>query len=264
MSDTDSDDSHRSKPNYPIGSVDKALRLLRSFANHSAVRVADVSKELDVARSTAHRLLEMLQHHEFVQQDPVSRAYVAGPALLKIGLAAVRKFDVRSLARPVIEDLVTQVQETAHLVVLSGNDMLIVDAVESPRLLRIGSRLGGSVPAHAAAGGRALLANLPVARVEELYPKERLQPVTEQTMTSRKELMCALEAIRSCGYAISVGEVEPEVATVAAAIRTCSGRTTPAAITISVPRSRVQEEDLPRLGQAAVEAADRIAALLDH
>lgn len=260
-SDTHQD---RTQPNYPIGSVDKALRLLRSFSDRSAVRVADVSKDLGVARSTAHRLLEMLQHHEFVQQDPVSRAYIAGPALLKIGLSAVRNLDLRALARPIIDELVAEIQETAHLVILSGRDMLIIDAAESPRLLRIGSRLGGTVPAHAAAGGRALLATLSVARVEELYPTERLTALTANTLTSRKELLCELEQVRARGYAVSVAEVEPDVTTVAAAIPACGGRTMPAAITISVPRSRVGQDDLPRLGQAAVAAAGRIAALLDR
>lgn len=253
----------RTTPNYPIGSVDKALRLLRSFSERSAIRVADASKDLGVARSTAHRLLEMLQHHEFVQQDPVSRTYVAGPALLKIGLSAVRNLDLRALARPIIDELVSEIQETSHLVILSGCDMLIVDAVESPRMLRIGSRLGGTVPAHAAAGGRALLATLPVALVEELYPTEKLAAVTPYTQTSRKELLCELEQIRLRGYAVSVAEVEPDVSTVAAAIPACGRQITPAAITISVPRTRVGEDDLQRLGQAAVAAACRVARTLE-
>lgn len=251
----------QTKPNYPIASVDKALRLLRSFTDRGAIRVAEASRELDVARSTAHRLLEMLQHHEFVQQDPVSRAYVPGPALLKIGLSVVRNLDVRGVARPVIEELVEEVQESAHLVILSGRDMLIIDAVESPRMLRIGSRLGGTIPAHAAAGGRALLATLPDERIKELYPVEELKAVTPDTLTSRKDLLSELEQIRACGYAVSVAEVEPDVSTVAATIPG-SGRTTPAAITISMPRSRVKRDDLPRLGQAAISAALRVADLM--
>jgi DNA-binding IclR family transcriptional regulator len=251
----------QTKPNYPIASVDKALRLLLSFTDRGVIRVAEASRDLEVARSTAHRLLEMLQHHEFVQQDPASRAYVPGPALLKIGLSVVRNLDVRAVARPVIEKLVEDVQESAHLVMLSGRDMLIIDAVESPRMLRIGSRLGGTIPAHAAAGGRALLATLPDERVRELYPTESLKPITPDTLTSRKELLNELEQIRASGYAISVAEVEPDVSTVAAAIRG-TGRTAPAAITISVPRSRVQREDLPRLGEAAVAAAQRVADLM--
>ena len=73
------------KPAYPISSVDSALRLLLLVGEQGMLRVADASRALGVGRSTAHRLLSMLQYHGFVQQDPVSRAYLAGPSLFGIG-----------------------------------------------------------------------------------------------------------------------------------------------------------------------------------
>ena len=77
-------------PAYPIESVDNALQLLLLFREQSTLRVADASRTLGVAPSTAHRLISMLQYHGFVQQDPRSKAYRAGTALAQIGLAVVR------------------------------------------------------------------------------------------------------------------------------------------------------------------------------
>ena len=92
-------------PPYPIGSVDNALRLLAMLRTRSAITVSEAAAELGVARSTAHRLLGMLRHHGFVRQDPDSRAYLPGRALLEIGLSVVERLDVRVAARPVLEAL---------------------------------------------------------------------------------------------------------------------------------------------------------------
>ena len=68
-------------PMYPIESVDNALQLLLLFREQSSLRVADASRTLGVAPSTAHRLISMLQYHGFVTQDPRTKAYRAGAAL---------------------------------------------------------------------------------------------------------------------------------------------------------------------------------------
>ncbi|MGW6459084.1 IclR family transcriptional regulator [Streptomyces sp. NPDC055078] len=248
-------------PNYPIGSVDKALRLLCVVAEERAIRVADASRRIGVARSTAHRLLEMLQLHGFAQQDPQTRAYVPGPRLLGIGAAALHNLDIRAIARPVLEALVEEVQESAHLVILAGSDMLIIDAVESARALRVSSRVGVRVPGYAAAGGRAVLAEMPEDRVMSMFPREELDVITPDTLTSRAGLIQILGEVRERGFAVCIGEVEPDVATVAAAIPD-GDRMTPAAITVSVPRFRFTEDDLTRLGHAAVRAAQRCAAVV--
>src|SRR5262249_34046076 len=94
------------------------------FREQARVRLSDASEHLGVAHSTAHRLLAMLTYHGFVRQEQDSRAYGARPALVEIGLAAVRQLDIRLLARPVLEDLAATFAETAHLPTLDrpGSD----------------------------------------------------------------------------------------------------------------------------------------------
>ena len=88
-------DSTDAKPTYPISSVDNALRLLLLFRDHQELRLSDVSSEIGVSPSTAHRLLQMLVHHDFVHQRGERGTYTAGPALLEIGYGAVRSLDLR-------------------------------------------------------------------------------------------------------------------------------------------------------------------------
>src|SRR6266487_3789952 len=93
------------KPNYPIESVDNALKLLLLFREQKSISVSEASKLMDVAPSTAHRLLSMLQYHGFVSQDPSTRTYVAGPALIDVGLSLLREWKFGGLAGPLLENL---------------------------------------------------------------------------------------------------------------------------------------------------------------
>jgi DNA-binding IclR family transcriptional regulator len=107
----------------------------------------------------------MLAYHGFVRQERDSRAYVAGPALVEIGLAAIRQTDIRLHARLVLEDLAARFAETAHLAVLEGATVRYLDAVESSGALRVAARTGAALPANCAASGKAMLAALPEPEV---------------------------------------------------------------------------------------------------
>ena len=72
-------------PRYPVEAVANALQLLLEFRERPSIGVAETSRLLGVARSTAHRLLAMLAHYEFVVQNEHTRAYHAGPALVALG-----------------------------------------------------------------------------------------------------------------------------------------------------------------------------------
>src|SRR3954452_20813000 len=148
-------------PEAPVTtSVDNALRLLQLIGERQALRVAEAADLLGVARSTAHRLLTALRRRGFVMQDRPNGAYRPGPALVEIGLAAVSRIDIRRVARPVLEELREQTQETASLAVLEGTTIRFVDCAESPRSVRVGNRTGLIRAAHASAVGKAILAGL--------------------------------------------------------------------------------------------------------
>ncbi len=147
-------------PTYPIGSVNNALRLLLMFRDHPLIRVSEAGVALGVAPSTAHRLLAMLEYHGFVQQDEETRGYRSGPALVDIGLTAVRSIDVRSHLLPYMQRLCDEVDETVQLMVLEGQDCLFLEAVESRQIVRTSSRVGVRLPAHTVSGGKRCLPSL--------------------------------------------------------------------------------------------------------
>ena len=241
-------------PKYPIESVDNALRLILALRETPLLSVQQASSELGVAPSTAHRILAMLRHRGFVEQDPDTRGYRAGPTLVEVGLSALRDLDIRRDARPDLERLVAELDETAHLTVLRGTRVLFIDGIESSRVLRAAARIGHSLPAHATASGNAMLAALPDEVLLERYPHERLEGVTKRTVTSRRSLLRRLAEIRERGYAVNDGESEDDVVAVAAAIRTREGASR-GAITVAGPATRFGLEAAVRAAPAVIATA---------
>lgn len=243
-------------PRYPINSVDNALRLLLLFREHRFIGVAQASETLGVGRSTAHRLLAMLQSRDLIQQDPATRAYTSGPALVDIGLSIVRQMDIRQHLHPFLEQLSRQLGETAHLIILDEASALFLDSVESMKALRTSSRIGRAYPAHTTSGGKALLAELPPARLAELYPHEALPRLTPHSLRSRTQLAKELERVRTEGYATNFSESEPDIAAVAVVVRSAFGEPR-AAIAVSAPLVRLDEPRTPAVAKVIAVVAEQ-------
>lgn len=249
-------------PAYPIASVDNALRLLLMLREHQQIRLSDASAQLGVAHSTAHRLLAMLAHHDFVRQEPGQRVYVAGPALLEIGLAAVRKMDLRHHARPVLEELAREFGETTHLIRLEGSEVRYLDAVESSKALRVAARTGTTLPANITASGKAILAALPPDAVDQLYQGGRLLVSgTQRSITTMDALRAELDLVRIRGFAVNDQESEDGVLSIAAAI-TDVRLPSVGALSVSAPVSRLSAARIDEAGARLRGCAADLAKLV--
>jgi DNA-binding IclR family transcriptional regulator len=232
-------------PPYHITSVDHVLQLLLLLKSKPSIRVAEAADELNVARSTAHRLLAMLVYRGFVTQDKKTRAYLPGPALIEVGMGALNGLDIRRKTRPYLERLVVETGETASLQILQGSDVRFVDSVESHNAVRVASRAGVTLPAHASSGGKLLLAALSEETVLRLYPNEKLPAVTNATTTSRKVLLKELEAARAQGYSVNHGESEPGLVAVGVPLSDPNGGNL-GALTVAGPTARMDAAGVER------------------
>jgi IclR family acetate operon transcriptional repressor len=253
-----SDEESDERPAGLIGAVDNVLRLLRLFENSKQLRVNEVSREMGLSRSTVHRMLSTLSYHQFVEQDEFSRAYQPGPALVDIGLAVVQNMDIRVIARSALTKLWTETNETVHLAILRGPEVLFLDSIESQQIVRTGSRIGWTLPAHATASGKALLAELDEDDLLALYPNEKLEAPTDTTLNSRAALVTQLAETRDRGYAINNAESETDVSAVGAVVRDRAGRAR-ASISVTAPRSRVDQEWVTATAAATVRIADELS-----
>jgi DNA-binding IclR family transcriptional regulator len=229
-------------------------------AERGAVSVTVAASQLDVARSTAHRMLSTLLAEGFVRQDPATKSYLPGRRLLELGLSALRNLDVRAAARPELEALRDELGETVHLVLLEGTHILFVDSVESTRAVRVGSRTGMTMPAHCTAAGKAILSALPAEALEE-YLDALPAGMTSRSIAGRGAVRAEIELTARRGYGTNFQESEDGLSAVAAAIPEPSG-VVRAAITMSLPAERLPRERAPDLAEPVMRTAKAIGARL--
>ena len=246
-------------PRYPIGAVDRALRLLLMFRERPELRIVDAARELEAAPSTVHRILAMLMAYGFVSKDADTQAYLPGEVLVDLGLQVMNQWDFVETARPLVADLSAAAGETASLGVLRQSDVLIVAAVESEQMVRIAGLLGQRISAFHSAMGRVLLAELPVERVRRMYPDQTLRGRGElaDIVIERDELEAELTRVREQGHATNDLPLSMDYASVAVPVRR-HGRAI-AAMTLALPRQRVT----PQFPQQQLGELRHFAAVLE-
>ncbi|BBZ74655.1 IclR family transcriptional regulator [Mycobacterium paraseoulense] len=206
-------------PQYPIESVDNALKLLLLLGEQPEIRLSEATRYLGVASSTAHRLLAMLAYRGFVRQDPVSKAYLPGPSLTGVAFAVFARIDIQRSAMPIMRGLAERLRETVHVGMLDGAGVRFVAAVEGPPRcggIPAGPRHAGALhldrQGHAGAAARAGAASAAAGRAAG----------THHGFLDRQPdgMEAELAAIRERGYAINREESEEGVASVAVPIPT--------------------------------------------
>jgi IclR family transcriptional regulator, acetate operon repressor len=242
-----------------ISSAAAVLALVRLVARRGSVTVTEVSRELDVAVSTAHRLLATCVHEGFVRQDHVGGPYLAGPALheltLVVGSNAV---SLRDAGADVLTGLREELGETVSVAILEGRGARFVQSLEGPQSVRVSSRLGRLLPAHSTSGGKAMLAALSSDALQARYPSHHLEATTARSITDWDALQRELARIRRRGWAVNLGETDPSVAALGAAVLLGTGEPV-AAVCVAAPMSRLGTATrLRALAPAVIAAASLI------
>lgn len=224
-------------PNYPITSVDHALRIIQMLRDSGEVRISGVAAELDVSVSTAHRLLAMLVYRGFAVQDE-ARVYFPGPALRTAATNTNVVRTIRAVALPHLEVLAGYLNETVNLVVRTGSWVRFLATVEGQHVLRVGDRAGTVLDARRASGGKVLLAELDRTTLDRMYRGESAKLYGQLMSDSAyRGLIRELGRVRRQGFAFNRGETESGVVALGVPLRDRS-RLAVASVSVSVPHSR--------------------------
>jgi IclR family transcriptional regulator, acetate operon repressor len=235
--------------------VDNALRLLLLLAERDRVRVSDIAAELDIALSTAHRLLSTLRLRGFVEQER-DRSYVRGPAFARFAAEPVKRPPLEDVAMPYLQRLRDELNETSHLSVLDGTDMRFLASSESDQVLRVGSRVGARLPAHRTSGGKALLGALPSEMLARRFPPDGLASLGldgEELGRLRREVAVAGRR----GFGVNRAESERGVAAVGVGLLSPE-REPLGALSVSMPTVRLGTARLPVMVDALLRAKGAI------
>jgi DNA-binding IclR family transcriptional regulator len=261
--DRNPDTAKEAGPRRRLSSVATAIELLKAFSEDEfEIGISALAKRLGVAKSTAHRLATTLMSEGLLEQDRASGKYRLGIALFRLGTLVRRRMNVSEVARPFLFSLREQTNETVHLAILDGRDIMYVYFLESTQAIRMRSDLGLRKPAYCTAEGQAILAFSPPEVIEAIIG-EGLQSRTPRTITAPDELLKSLDAVRQRGCAIEDEESEIGVRCVAAPIRNDAGEVV-AAVGVAGPVNRLSKKALSVFMPHVIATADAISARLGH
>jgi IclR family transcriptional regulator, KDG regulon repressor len=240
--------------------VRKALSIVSAFSyGEPVLGVSELARRLGYGKSTVHRILTTLREEGFVERTLDDR-YRLSLKLYEIGQQVAVSTELRELAHVALERLRNETGETAHLAVLAGADVVYLDRLESPHMLRVFTKLGRRRAAHATSSGKCLLAFGSPADVQAAVDGglPRLGP---RTAITRASLARILTEVRARGYATSVEESAPGVASVGAPIFDGTGSCV-AAVSVAGPVARLSDEHLDRAVRLVIAAAADISRAL--
>ena len=202
----------------PVQSVDRAVAILDALrAKGDYLGVTELSNELDLHKSTVHRLLVSLKRGGLVERDPRTRRYRLGLRLVELGYAVLNSRGLPQVALPYLHYLADTVKEITFLSIRDGDRVIDLLQVPAPHMVQSINWLGsGSL--HSTSAGKIFLAHMPEAELES-YLNESLASYTANTMTDANKLRAEVALVRERGYATSWEEQEQGVNAVAVPLR---------------------------------------------
>jgi DNA-binding IclR family transcriptional regulator len=250
---------------YPVKSLAKALRLLDTLGkSDTGTSIASLSSELNMGKSTVHRLLATLRDFDLVWFDPETSTYALGSRVLRWSDLLVRQNLLIRHGLPILKGLVESCQETANLGILQGTEVMFVARFESSQRLRMSDQVGGRNPAHCTAMGKALLATLSEDDFYELYKgTESLKVTTSNSITSTERLWAHLQKVREEGVAYDFEENIPGGVCLGTVVRNHTGNAI-AAMSVSMPTQRLRGDVLITLKDHLLSAANKLSSELGY
>jgi DNA-binding IclR family transcriptional regulator len=240
-----------------LQSVDRAISVLEILARTGQAGVTEIAIELGVHKSTAFRLLAVLEARGLVDQHGDRGKYRLGLGVLRLAGATTARLDLIQQGRPVCEALARDVSETVNITILSGHDALYLDQVAGTSALQTQNWVGQRIPLHCTSNGKVLLAFVPEHRLAELLV-EPLTRFTPYTITDVDQVRAELAAVRELGYSAAAQELELGLVAVAAPVRDISG-TVIASVSASGPVFRLPAERIPEVAAQVVAAGREIS-----
>lgn len=244
----------------PVKSADRTIRLLELFAEHpDGLTLTDVCDLTGWPKSSSLALLRTLHVRQYLDASSDTGRYRLGPRVAFLGASYLSNLDLAREGVDIVRDVSRACDETVHLAVLRGTDVLYVAKEEGGGHMRMVSMVGRMIPAHGTGVGKMLLASLPPDRIDALYPVGRDLPrLTPHTTTDRAAFLERLHRIRQQGYATDSGESTVGIECLAAPVFDVHGRVI-AAMSVSVPEPRFSETRVPTLLSILIGGARQLS-----
>ncbi|WP_083206344.1 IclR family transcriptional regulator [Stappia indica] len=244
-----------------VRSIARAADVMAAFHKCDApLSLAEIAAAAGMGKSTAQRFVHTLRQLGYIERDPTDRGFVPGLRLLDHSLDYLRLNPLVERATPILLELRRNVRERVDLSLLDDLRVVYAARNQSKRETFFATLVGHSVPTFCASGGRAMLALLSDAEVEDILARSDLKPITVKTITDPDAIREKVREARELGYALALEEVVPGEIAIGVAITGPDGRPV-AAIHVAGSLSEWQPEDFAQrfapLAQSAARAISR-------
>jgi IclR family KDG regulon transcriptional repressor len=252
-----------------VPAVDRAARLLRTLSTHegeaphrAGMSASELSRELDISKSTLSALLSTLERHGLVQRDPLTRRVRLGLALVELAASVTTDIDAREAARPDLLALRRHTGETAILHLVSGDEVRIAERAEADTQLKVVAPLGTRLPRFAGSVAKVLLAALEPEEAEAIVRGHELPAFTPRSIVDPDAYLEQVAQTRRRGYARENEEYLVGVSAVSAPVIDNEGRTI-GTISVACVKTRARErlyEWAEPVMNAAAQTSRRLGA----
>jgi len=223
-----------------VEALARGLEVIRSFDRlHLKQTISEISERTLLARPTVLRLLITLKELGYVRE--LENKYSLTPKVVDLGMAYISALGLYGSAKPHMELLSKQVDQTVSLAELDGSDIVYTGRVEVPKIVSVGVTVGARLPSASTALGRVLLADLSQAELEEVLNTPTMSMFYPRTNFTVDQLCPRLEKVRNNGWAESDEDLQYGVHAIAAPIRGEHGAVV-AAVGIGVHTSEVSKD----------------------
>jgi DNA-binding IclR family transcriptional regulator len=237
-----------------IASAHRAVALLDALAEGGELGTNELARRTGLTPSTVSRQLGTLFESGLVEHVPATGRYRLGIRVVQLASAVLARLDVRTVARPHLEELVRATGETATLSVPAADDAVTVDFVPSAHYVQHVTQFGRPSIGHATSAGKVML-----AFADRALPRAPLRSFTPRTITDPAALARELDRVRRRGYAEAVEEREPGLAAIAAPIFGSTGDLA-AIVALQGPTGRFGRAELRAALPLLLERAAAISA----
>ena len=248
----------------PSVAVERALAMLEAVAQGpEGLSNAEISRKLQIPKSSASYILRTLEKQGYLTRDPDSGKYRVGLKILSLSRGALSGLDVREVALPIMRHLMEKTHLTCHLAILDGSDAVYIEKVEPQGFIKMDTWVGRRMRVHATSVGKAMAAHIPRERLERIIAETGMEKRTPKTITTLPRLLKDLEKVRDQGYAVDDEENNIGARCLGAPIFNQDG-SIEASLGLSGTVNQVNSQSMPRILEHLKDAARHVSMQLGY
>jgi len=254
-------DLNLKNPNLSTSLI-KSFMVIELLSEFQELTLTELSKRLELNKSSIHRILSTLIELGYVNQNPLNRKYRLSSKLFEIGSQSKGLRTLDEAAVPVMESLSRETLETINLAILDKGEVVYLKKIESQQPLRMDMPVGTRLPPNCTSLGKSLIAHLPDRELKKLFAGKTIQKMTSRSITDLRKLKTELASVRELGYAVDNEEFSDGIRCVSAPIWGAEHEVV-GALSIAGPSLRFKEHEIKKYARVVIQGAQEIARRLN-